>query len=54
MNARTCAVCDDKLDGNAIKVTIGGNTVEVCCEECAQTLREAHASSSGRTSGREG
>jgi ribosome-binding protein aMBF1 (putative translation factor) len=44
MNAKTCAACDYQLDGNAIKVTIGGNIVEVCCEECAQKLREAHAS----------
>jgi hypothetical protein len=39
----TCAVCDYPLDGNAIKVTIGGRTVEVCCEECAQKLRDAEA-----------
>jgi hypothetical protein len=41
----TCAVCDYPLDGNAIEVTIGGRTVEVCCEECAQKLREAEAQS---------
>jgi hypothetical protein len=23
---------------------VGGKTVEVCCEECAQKLKEAHAS----------
>jgi hypothetical protein len=45
MVERTCAACDCKLDGIAIKVTIGGNTVEVCCDECARKLREAHASS---------
>jgi hypothetical protein len=39
----TCAVCDYPLDGNAIKVTIGGRTVEVCCEEGAQKLRDAEA-----------
>ena len=43
MNENTCAACDYPLDGNAIKVTIGGRTVEVCCEECAQKLREAEA-----------
>ena len=52
MNAKTCAACDVELDANAIKVTIGGNTVEVCCEECAESLREAYASS-GRQPGRE-
>jgi hypothetical protein len=43
MNETTCAVCDYPLDGHAIKVTLGGRTVEVCCEECAQKLREAAA-----------
>ena len=28
----------------SIKVTVGGKTVEVCCEECARKLNEAHAS----------
>jgi hypothetical protein len=44
MTTNTCAACDCELDANPIKVTIGGNTVEVCCDECAQKLREAHAS----------
>jgi hypothetical protein len=42
---KTCAACDCKLDLNAIKVKIGGKTVEVCCDECAQKLKEAHSSS---------
>ena len=45
MNENTCAACDYPLDGNTIKVTIGGRTVEVCCEECAQKLRDAEAKS---------
>jgi hypothetical protein len=44
MAVRTCAACDCKLDANSIKVTIGGKTVEVCCDECAEKLKEAHAS----------
>jgi hypothetical protein len=44
MVEKTCAACDYKLDANAIKVKIGGKTVEVCCNECAQKLREAHTS----------
>jgi hypothetical protein len=44
MTERTCAVCDYKLDDKAIAVTIGGKTVEVCCEECATALREAKTS----------
>ena len=41
MTAKTCAACDCELDANAIKVKIGGNTVEVCCEACAVALKEA-------------
>jgi len=44
MDEKSCAACDCKLDATAITVTIGGHVVEVCCEECAQTLREAKAS----------
>jgi hypothetical protein len=40
----SCAACDCKLDVNPIKVKIGGKTVEVCCDECAEKLKEAHAS----------
>lgn len=43
MSENTCAACDYPLDASAIKVTIGGRTVEVCCEECAQKLREAES-----------
>jgi hypothetical protein len=42
MTDKTCAACDYKLDENAIKVKLGGKTVEVCCEECARKLKEAH------------
>jgi hypothetical protein len=41
MVEKTCAACDCRLDGNAIKVKIGARVVEVCCEECARKLREA-------------
>jgi hypothetical protein len=44
MTDRTCAACDCALDANPIKVKIGGRTVEVCCDECAVKLKEAHAS----------
>lgn len=44
MTTKTCAACDYELDANAIQVTIGGKIVEVCCEECAQKLKEAYAS----------
>jgi hypothetical protein len=48
MNQKTCAACDYKLDDKAIKVTIGGKTVEVCCEECATKLKEAHSATASR------
>jgi ribosome-binding protein aMBF1 (putative translation factor) len=44
---KTCAACDCKLDGNPIKVRIGGRDVEVCCDDCALKLNEAHVSASG-------
>jgi hypothetical protein len=46
MSERTCAACDCTLQAEAIKVRIGGKTVEVCCVECAATLKEADASRS--------
>jgi hypothetical protein len=45
MNEKTCAACDCKLGADVISVKVGGKTVEVCCEECAQSLREAQVSS---------
>ena len=47
----TCAACDCRLDGNSIKVKIGGKTVEVCCDECAHKLKEAHASAAASREG---
>ena len=41
---KTCAACDCKLDEGAIKVKLGGRVVEVCCDECARKLKEAHNS----------
>ncbi|WP_430390139.1 hypothetical protein [Dyella sp. 20L07] len=43
MSEKTCAACDCALDDTAIEVTIGKRVVEVCCEECAEKLREASA-----------
>ena len=52
MKEHTCAACECTLDANSIKVTIGGKTVEVCCEECAQQLREATAADGTRSAER--
>jgi hypothetical protein len=51
MAEKTCAACDCKLDENSIRVTLSGKTVEVCCEECAQKLKEAHASAAAPRKG---
>ena len=42
MVGTTCVACECKLDGNPIKVKIGGKSVEVCTDERVQTLKEAH------------
>jgi hypothetical protein len=49
MAARTCAACDCALDGEPVEVKISGKTVEVCCNECAQRLREAEISAKTAT-----
>lgn len=43
MTVKTCAACDCELDADPIKVKVGGNVVEVCCEDCALALGEADA-----------
>jgi hypothetical protein len=48
MKETTCAACDCRIEGDAIKVNVGGKAVEVCCEECAERLREAKVSAEGR------
>ena len=45
MAEKTCAACDCNLDEGAVKVKIGGKTAEVCCDECAQKLKESSFSS---------
>lgn len=51
MAEKTCAACDCTLDGSPIEVKIGGKTVEVCCDECAQKLKEAHISATAARKG---
>lgn len=45
MVEKTCAACDCNLDEHFINVRIGGQIVEVCCDECSQKLKEAYANS---------
>lgn len=49
MSEKTCAACDYPLDENAVTVTLGGQTVDACCEECAVKLREAYAAAQATT-----
>jgi len=51
MSVNTCAACDCELDDTAIKVTIGGKSVEVCCEACAIALKEASITTGDGTNG---
>ena len=48
MSEKTCAACDCELDAGVITVTIGGRAVEVCCQACAEKLREAHAAAKAK------
>ncbi len=48
MAERTCAACDCRLNADVIQVKVGGRTVEVCCEDCAQKLKEANASTTAK------
>lgn len=48
---RSCAACDCEIEGEAINVTIGGEVIEVCCQECADALQEAHRAARGRAAG---
>jgi hypothetical protein len=48
---KTCAACDCALDANSIKVKIGGKTVEVCCDDCAEKLREAQVAAAAPREG---
>jgi hypothetical protein len=43
MSENTCAACDCPLDSAAISVLVGGQSVEVCCQDCAIALNEAVA-----------
>jgi hypothetical protein len=43
MAEKTCAACDCKLDESTINLTLEKRTIEVCCEECAEKLRESQS-----------
>ena len=52
MTIKTCAACDCEIDAVTIKVKVGGKTVEVCCEACAEALNEAGAATSAKPAGK--
>ena len=49
MKKTTCAACDCELGPDAISVKLGGKTVEVCCQECAEALKEAATTATAAT-----
>jgi RNase P subunit RPR2 len=49
MKKTTCAACDCELGPGAISVKLGGKTVEVCCQECAEALKEAETTATAAT-----
>ncbi|NKQ71977.1 hypothetical protein C3Y89_16735 [Rhizobium sp. UPM1132] len=53
MKKTTCAACDCELGAETITVKLGGKTVEVCCQECAEALNEAEAATSAASSSKE-
>jgi len=48
MAEKSCAACDCKLDSHFITVKLAGRVVEVCCDDCARRLKEAHAATTGK------
>jgi hypothetical protein len=56
MSVKTCAACDCNLEGETIKVKVGRETIEMCCEGCAHKLKEADPStlSAKRSESRKG
>ncbi|MGO4136769.1 hypothetical protein ACEQ6A_19715 [Rhizobium brockwellii] len=52
MKKTTCAACDCELGVETITVKLGGKTVEVCCQECAEALNEAEAATSAASNGK--
>lgn len=38
--ALKCPVCDWDIKDGGKKVEVGGKTVVVCCDDCAQKLRQ--------------
>jgi hypothetical protein len=51
MSENTCAACDYELDENSVTVTLGGKTVEVCCDECAAKLKESFSAAASSNIG---
>jgi hypothetical protein len=44
-----CVACGWELSDTVIRVKVGTNVVEVCCEECADKVRAGLTSTPART-----
>jgi len=42
-----CPVCDWEIKDGGIKVRIGGKTVTVCCDECAEKAKAGATKKAG-------
>jgi hypothetical protein len=40
MNASKCPVCDWAINDGGIKVTVAGKEITVCCDECAEKVKQ--------------
>lgn len=40
MNTSKCPVCDWAINDGGIKVTVAGKEITVCCDECAEKVKE--------------
>ena len=42
MAAQKCPVCDWEIKDGGVKVTVGGNEITVCCDDCAKDAIAKH------------
>ena len=43
MQVEKCPVCDWEIKDGGIKVPVGGQSVVVCCDDCAKKVQEEPA-----------
>jgi ribosome-binding protein aMBF1 (putative translation factor) len=47
MKTKKCPVCAWEIKDEGIPVKVGGKEVTVCCDECAQKLKQGQAPDAG-------